>query len=500
MKKRTCLLAGVLLAVATLAGCAGESVGREVPPAPVSGPSVDNGSQMPVETAETVSVAETTASVPAITTEPEPSWVPTVNNPTVNEDGKVVWNTLPFGNYYQSDDEEKEPVEWVVLETDGKTALVVSRYNLDAQYFDYADGSTDWKVSTLRNWLNSTFYSAAFSKQERSVILQKKLSTPGQKGKTKDRIFLLTAEDVWNEDYGFYDDSTRQCENTQYAEMQGAYTNEMGSGDWWLRSSYSEEGCLDYIKTRGEVTWHSSYSDMMKMGVRPAMYIDLAAYFQVHDHPESALPDESASEYIIEDSHLRYLKQEDLSHLDKKQLRLARNEIYARHGYKFRDKTLKKYFNSTDWYNGTLEADQFPDCLLNIFERENVRRISASESGKKYKASCSVEEPDNGMAESYEGEIELECFHKFCGKWTNGEKTINITPGEFNGNPYRLLMFEYNKFNDYYNIRLEVYKKSRVEFKDIITDSAFLQDGFSVITYDVNGHQAGNDGTFRRAG
>lgn len=411
----------------------------------------------------------------------------------------MIWNTLPFGNYYQSNDEEKEPIEWLVLETDGKTALVVSRYNLDAQYFDSADGATDWKISTLRNWLNSTFYSAAFSKQERSAILRKKISTSGQTdSKTKDKLFLLSAEDVWNEDYGFYDDTARQCENTEYAEMQGAYTNDMGSGDWWLRSSYSEEDCLDYIKTNGEVTWHSSYSDMMKMGVRPAMYIDLDTYFRVYTDPDSSLSDDDTSEYIIKDSDLRYLKKEDLKHLDKKQLRLARNEIYARHGYIFKDRSLKKYFDSTDWYNGTIEADQFPDCLLNIYERQNVLCISAKENGKKYKASCSIQELDDSTVASYRGEIQLEYFHKFCGKWTNGEKTINITPGEFNGLPYRLLRFEYNKFNDYYNIRLEVYNKSRIEFKDIITDSPYVQDGFSLITYDVNGHQAGNDGMFRK--
>lgn len=495
MKKIIFLLTAFVLTAATLTGCAGEGAGQSPPNPPASLSSISTETQTPVKTPKPLGITASPTPVP----EPEPTWVPTVNNPSVDENGKVTWNTLPFGNYYQSDDEEKESIEWLVLKTDGKTALILSRYNLDAQYFDSADGSTEWKVSTLRSWLNSTFYSTAFSKQERSAILSKKISTPGQSGKTKDKLFLLSAEDVWNEDYGFYDDSKRQCENTEYAEMQGAYTNNMGSGDWWLRSSYSDEECLDYIKTNGEVTWHSSYSDLMKMGVRPAMYIDLETYFQVHDNPDSTPPDDNDSEYIIKDSNLRYLKNEDLKHLNKKQLRLARNEIYARHGYKFKDKSLRKYFDSTDWYNGTIEAAQFPDCLLNIYERENVLRISAKENGKKYKASYSMQELDDSITAPYQGEIELDFFHTFCGKWSNGEKTINITSGEFNGTPYRLLRFEHNKFNDNYSIRLEVYNKSRIEFKDIITTSDYLQDGFSMISYDVKGHQTGDEGTFYRA-
>ncbi|WP_304406491.1 YARHG domain-containing protein, partial [uncultured Clostridium sp.] len=39
--------------------------------------------------------------------------------------------------------------------------------------------------------------------------------------------------------------------------------------------------------------------------------------------------------FIIPDSSIRYLSEDDLRGLNKDQLEIARNEIYARHGYQF---------------------------------------------------------------------------------------------------------------------------------------------------------------------
>lgn len=490
MKKTSYLLIGLLLIVTILSGCSKQH----------------SNSSITTPSATTVSENQASTEIPLITdsiieTTPEatvpPTLAPTLNNPIVNDDNTTTWDTITFGNYYQEDDSVKEPIEWLVLKTDGNTAFVVSKYNLDSRYYDSEDESVDWKTSPLRKWMNSTFYSTAFSQKERRAIIDKKISNPRQKGgKTKDKLFLLSAEDVWNEDYGFVSDDSRQCQNTGHAEMEGGYSNELGNGEWWLRSSYSQEKCLDFIKLTGEVDWSDYYVWTEKLGVRPAMYINLDTYWKLQNSPDEDLAnDDEAHEYILEDSHLRYLKDQDIEKLSKKELRLAKNEIYARHGYIFKDKSLKKYFNSTDWYNGTIKADDFPDCLLNIYERENILHIAAKENGKKYKAKYTIEELDDGTIAPYEGEIELTFFSKFCNYWSNSEKKLHITPGEFNGNPYRLLRFEYNS-NDYYNIRLEVYNKTRIEFKDIITTSAFVEDGFSMITYDANGHQTGSDSTF----
>ena len=55
-------------------------------------------------------------------------------------------------------------------------------------------------------------------------------------------------------------------------------------------------------------------------------------------------------------------------------LRLMRNEIYARHGYIFNDQNLQGYFSSQPWYrprgnNSLAEAE------LNPIEKRNIETI-----------------------------------------------------------------------------------------------------------------------------
>ncbi len=46
----------------------------------------------------------------------------------------------------------------------------------------------------------------------------------------------------------------------------------------------------------------------------------------------------------------RYLTHDDVAGLSKRQLRLMRNEIFARHGYIFKSQDLIDHFNAQSWY------------------------------------------------------------------------------------------------------------------------------------------------------
>ena len=80
---------------------------------------------------------------------------------------------------------------------------------------------------------------------------------------------------------------------------------------------------------------------------------------------------ESDSEYLLPDSDSRYLTEDDLAGFTAEQCRLARNEIYARHGRRFKDPALQRYFDSLSWYNGTIEPSDFNDNVFNSYERAN---------------------------------------------------------------------------------------------------------------------------------
>ena len=84
---------------------------------------------------------------------------------------------------------------------------------------------------------------------------------------------------------------------------------------------------------------------------------------------------ESDSEYLLADSDSRYLTEDDLAGFTAEQCRLARNEIYARHGRRFKDPALQRYFDSLSWYDGTIEPDAFNDNVFNSYERANCSLI-----------------------------------------------------------------------------------------------------------------------------
>ena len=58
-------------------------------------------------------------------------------------------------------------------------------------------------------------------------------------------------------------------------------------------------------------------------------------------------------------------------------LRLAKNEIYARHGRRFKDSELQAYFDSQPWYNGTIEPEAFDEGVLNEIEKDNIKILNS---------------------------------------------------------------------------------------------------------------------------
>lgn len=93
----------------------------------------------------------------------------------------------------------------------------------------------------------------------------------------------------------------------------------------------------------------------------------------------------ASKEYIIEDSNFRELTEADLYHLTAEQCRIARNEIYARHGRMFQDAALQQHFESCSWYTGMYSASEFSDDMLSDVERKNLQTISAYETKMGYK-------------------------------------------------------------------------------------------------------------------
>ena len=80
-------------------------------------------------------------------------------------------------------------------------------------------------------------------------------------------------------------------------------------------------------------------------------------------------------DFVIQNSDSCYLTANDLSGLTDYELRLARNEIYARHGRLFNDAQLQNYFNSKSWYTGSISPDDWKESYLNEYEKANANLI-----------------------------------------------------------------------------------------------------------------------------
>lgn len=86
------------------------------------------------------------------------------------------------------------------------------------------------------------------------------------------------------------------------------------------------------------------------------------------------------TEYIFPEVNSRYLSKNEVNALSLQAICYAKNEVYARHGRKFRSVELQQYFGSKSWYRGTVEPDSFSDKVFNIYESQNVQLLAACEA------------------------------------------------------------------------------------------------------------------------
>lgn len=85
------------------------------------------------------------------------------------------------------------------------------------------------------------------------------------------------------------------------------------------------------------------------------------------------------SSYMIPSSSYSRLTEADLAGYTKEQLKIARNEIYARHGRRFDTEALQNYFNTKSWYSGTIAPSSFSEDLLSQVEKDNIKLIKKKE-------------------------------------------------------------------------------------------------------------------------
>ncbi len=219
-----------------------------------------------------------------------------IRGPVSDENGMVTWDVINYGQYNQSISEIKRtPLKWRILKVDGDKALVLSDRIIDSKSITNSGFmETKWSDSSLRYWLRDEFYNDAFTAKEREAIESETVQTPdnpkygnGESVSSVESIFLLSVDEVTNEDYGFSADSNtydtgRTAEATMYSYSEGLLHSNPNSiiysddySPWFLRTQGSSKYNMSYVGINGEIAVNGTHVNINGIGVRPAMWVDL---------------------------------------------------------------------------------------------------------------------------------------------------------------------------------------------------------------------------------
>lgn len=195
-------------------------------------------------------------------------------------------DTVSFGRWEQDNDPENgpEPIDWIVLDKiDGRLLLISSSCLAGMAYHTEPFTSVTWETCSLREWLNDTFLSSAFTEEEQKLIPivtnenpnHSIVETPGGKD-TLDKVFLLCERDTV---IYLKNDSDREAIGkapaTAYAAANGLQTNEEGFASWWLRSPGMYEYVAQYVDQDGSTYINGASIDIDYFcGVRPVLWLD----------------------------------------------------------------------------------------------------------------------------------------------------------------------------------------------------------------------------------
>lgn len=193
-----------------------------------------------------------------------------------------------------------EPVKWRVLQNEGDTLLLLADTVLDCQRYERTDGKITWENCNVRLWLNGyspygiykgyNFLTAAFSDEEQAAIQTSNLANPknpfhGTTGgnATNDKVFLLSVDEMTNEEYGFPSDYTtysksRRLGASDYAKAMGTWMgsyNDLyhGNAIWLLRTPGSYQQSVSLVYWFGHVYQDGYYANEPYYGVAPAIRV-----------------------------------------------------------------------------------------------------------------------------------------------------------------------------------------------------------------------------------
>ena len=181
---------------------------------------------------------------------------------------------VTFGRYPQNNGDTPDPIEWLVLDKDDDTALLISRFGMDCKPFHPKPVAVSWRDCDLRKWLNDDFLRCAFSADEQNRIAESTINmgdslSDNDRGEIRDKLFCLSIEEAEN---FFETDIARKCQPTVYAVSHNAKPNNCW---YWLRSPGGNATGSAFVGGGGSVLSIGVVVSRNDIAVRPALRIKL---------------------------------------------------------------------------------------------------------------------------------------------------------------------------------------------------------------------------------
>ena len=162
------------------------------------------------------------------------------------------------------------------------------------------------------------------------------------------------------------------------------YSKADGGSDYGISGSFklirqkediAENDTTDYL------SYDSSWTEeeMIKaINERSQFYHASAYYSEITDYWENVREVRDISNVIepLFETDQRYYTKEEFESEPMLVIHLAKNEIYARHGYIFANEDLYNYFMGCIWYSPTCDGTDFDDSIFNEYEKSNLEILA----------------------------------------------------------------------------------------------------------------------------
>ena len=155
-------------------------------------------------------------------------------------------------------------------------------------------------------------------------------------------------------------------------------------------SDYGINGAFELIRQKEELSenditdnsiYNSSWTEeeIIKAVNERSQYYKASAYYsEIIDYWENTREVRDITNVLepLFETDKKYYTKEEFESEPMLVIHLAKNEIYARHGYIFKNEDLYNYFMGCIWYSPTCDSTDFDDNIFNEYEKANLEILS----------------------------------------------------------------------------------------------------------------------------